>query len=575
MDEKNNLPGQSPEEQLDQLLARFLSEPDEDIPTQAAFSAEEPPAAASADNVPSEEAPPSAEVEAPPAASNDEIAAPELDEGWLGQILDTPEQPAEIGPDEQALAGAGLTHPEDLEFEQILQETLHESPAPEADGGTRPTGELPELSGEIPGNVAGQPSASDDFPVEESDAGGVAADAAVPPPERGPDGAPEPASTPRKARPPKKGAYGLFGIPHVVSTAIWLVLVVFIGAGLGRLIWACATDVLAFGREDQVVTITITAADDLDSIAQKLHTSGLIRYPGLFKLYGKLSDAMEDINTGTFQLNTLFDYHALVDAMSSNQRRVTTQVTIPEGYTCAQIFRLLEEKGVCTAAELADAAANAELGSYWFLEGVDRGTANCLEGYLFPDTYIFYLGHSATGVLGKFLDNFDRKFNDNMKAKLETLNATLSDKMRANGLSEDYIASHQMTVREIVIIASMIERETSGNEESYSISSVIYNRLTDPNAYPYLNIDAALVYITGHSVLTNEDKLIDSPYNTYLYKGLIPGAISNPGRSSLDAALDPKNTAYHYYALDPKTGKHRFFKTYQEHLDFLESLREN
>ena len=333
-------------------------------------------------------------------------------------------------------------------------------------------------------------------------------------------------------------------------------------------------EILDLCDESWVQELDVTE-DDLDSIADKLKATGLIQYRSLFKLYGQISDAMDSIRTGTFQLNTKFDYHALVDAMSSNQRRVTINVTIPEGYTVQQTFALLEHYGVSTVDALEEAAANGELGEYWFLEGIDRSVDNCLEGYLFPDTYTFYLDHNPVGVLQKFLDNFNKRFNDVMKLKLDTLNVTLSDMMRANGLPEDYIAQHQMTLRDVVIIASMIEKETASNPESYTISSVIYNRLTNPNGETagYLQLDATLVYINGGKTPSNADKLIDSPYNTYLYKGLPAGPISNPGSYSLDAALDPAQTAYYFYALDPSTGEHHFSKTLKEHEAFLESIR--
>ena len=380
---------------------------------------------------------------------------------------------------------------------------------------------------------------------------------------------------PKKRRPRNPKAYGFFGLPHIVTTLIWLGIVVFIGVGLGKFIWNCASDVLALGRPDSVVTITISEDDTLETVAQKLKTTGLIRYPSLFKLYGEISDAMDSIRTGTYELNTLYDYHALVDAMSSNQRRVVVNVTVPEGYTTAQIFRLLESYGVTTVAKMEDAVIHGELGEYWFLEGVERDSVNCLEGFLFPDTYTFYLDHDPVNVLQKFLNNFNKRFNEKMKIKLDTLNLNLSERMRANGLSEEYIAEHQLTVRDVVIIASMIEKETAANPESYLISSVIYNRLTNPKEYPYLNIDATLVYVLGHGNLTYEDLKYDSPYNTYLYPGLIPGAISNPGIYSLDAALDPTETAYYFYALNPATGEHHFSQTLKEHQDFLESIRGN
>ena len=158
---------------------------------------------------------------------------------------------------------------------------------------------------------------------------------------------------------------------------------------------------------------------------------------------------------------------------------------------------------------------------------------------------------------------------------MDTLNMTLSEMMRKNGLSEEYIAAHQLTVRDVVIIASMIEKETASNPESYNISSVIYNRLTNPDQFPMLQIDATLVYYTGRTEITAEDLVTDHPYNTYTRPGLIPGAISNPGAYSLDAALDPVESEFYFYALDPSTGTHHFSKTLKEHEDFLASIRKD
>jgi UPF0755 protein len=129
----------------------------------------------------------------------------------------------------------------------------------------------------------------------------------------------------------------------------------------------------------------------------------------------------------------------------------------------------------------------------------------------------------------------------------------------------------------------MIEKETANIPESFTISSVIYNRLNNSSEFPFLNIDATIVYaLGGKSDLTEEDLKIDSPYNTYTNKGLPPGPISNPSQNSIAAALDPEETLdengkrikYYYYALDPSTNEHHFSKTYKEHQAFLDSLKE-
>ncbi len=387
----------------------------------------------------------------------------------------------------------------------------------------------------------------------------------------------DPNTVKRKVRPKRKGGYGLFGLPHLASTAIWVGLVLLIGISLGRLLWLCAADILAFGREDRAVSITISETDDLDSITEKLHNAGLIEYPELFKLYAKLAQVEEKdkISVGTFELNTQYDYHALVGGMSATSSyRETIDVLIPEGYTCAQIFALLEEKGVCSAKAMEDYAMQSEFSSYWFLEDVPKGTKYCLEGFLYPDTYNFYTNDTPQRVFSKMLARFDEKFDDEMRAQLDELNNRLAAMYKRNGYNQEYADQHRITVREVVIIASIIEKETAHSGEIRNISSVIYNRLTNPGEYPYLNLDATLVYALGKTDLTSEDTKVDHPYNTYLYKGLPPGAISNPGEYNLKGALDPADTGYYFYALDPTTEirEHRFFKTYAEHQAFLKSL---
>ena len=360
-----------------------------------------------------------------------------------------------------------------------------------------------------------------------------------------------PEDSDRKVRPKRKNGYGLFGLPHLASVIIWISIIALIGVSLGHLLWICATDVLAFGREDKVTTITITNSDvgDIDAIADKLYNAGLIRYKQLFRFYASLSSADEKISAGTFELNTLFDYNALVKGMSaSSSYRETVKVTIPEGYTCAQIFALLEEKGVCTVAELKAYEVQSD---YWFLEGSNADAEYPLEGFLFPDTYNFYKGDSAQGVFRRFLARFDDIFTDELKT---------------------YVDSSKYSLYQIMTVASMIEKESAGSSENYDISSVIYNRLNNPSVYPTLDIDATIVYAQGgkSDVI---DKELDSPYNTYKYKGLPPSPISNPSLLSIQAALSPTDTDYYFYALDPSTGLHHFSKTYSEHQNFLNSLK--
>lgn len=383
---------------------------------------------------------------------------------------------------------------------------------------------------------------------------------------------PQPA---RKGRPKRRKGEGLLGIPNIFTTIVWLALVVVIGVTAGRMLWICAAEVLAFGREDKTVTVTIYETDDMDTIVEKLYAADLIHYKGLFRLYAQFAVDDGDIQPGMWDLNKVYDYHALVRGMNPGSTHSTVKVLIPEGYTCAQIFALLQEKKVCTVQDLETYVTSGELPEYWFTEDMPQERAvNCLEGFLFPDTYEFYQNDTPANVLGRMMANFDSKFDEAMRAQLSNLNDRMAAFMRANGKNDAYIKEHKMTLQGVVTLASMIEREMATEAEGFTISSVIYNRLYNWGNNPaYLNIDACIVYaLGGKNELTLEDLQIDSPYNTYTNIGLTPGPISNPGLSCLQAALYPANTNYYYYVLDPELHEHHFSRTLEEHNAFRATI---
>lgn len=345
-------------------------------------------------------------------------------------------------------------------------------------------------------------------------------------------------------------------MPLFVKIILYVVIVAVVSVGAGYAAWACATDVLAFGRSSDTIQVTVPENASLDAIADMLHENGLIQYPWLFKLYCKFTHSAGRMDAGTYELAYNYDYHALVSGMTeSGGTRTTVRVMLPEGATCAQIFALLEKNEVCTAEKLQESAANTHF-DYWFLEDIPYGETNRLEGFLFPDTYDFYVNDDPDRVLEKLLSNFNRKFSDDASAQLETLNTALAERWTAKGYDESYIEAHRMTIYDLVTVASMIEKETASAKESSTIASVIYNRLCDPANYPYLNVDATIVYALGgvDGALTYEDTQIDSPYNTYNRNGSARRTDLHPGLSSISAALNSADTSYYYYALDDSTG---------------------
>lgn len=339
----------------------------------------------------------------------------------------------------------------------------------------------------------------------------------------------------------------------VVGLALlYVVAVIGVSILLACAGWIAANDVLALNKPEKTATITITKEDGFDDVAQRLQEEGLIEYKLLFNLFAVVTDSKGKVVPGTYTLDTDMDYRALIAGMSmSSSTKAEVTVTIPEGYTVSQIFHLLEEKGVSTVEELTEVAANHDY-NFSFLKDIPLGDANRLEGFLYPDTYQFNTPHSALYAINKLLVNFDAKYTDDLRQK---------------------VADSGYTVQQILTIASLVEKETDGKDRA-RIASVIYNRLNNPTAgtVGYLQIDATLAYINGGKVPSEADKAIDSPYNTYKYKGLPPAPIANPGLASLRAALEPEKTGYFYYALGDDN-VHHFFKTYDEHQRFIASQK--
>lgn len=379
----------------------------------------------------------------------------------------------------------------------------------------------------------------------------------------------------QKGRPKRQSGYGLFGIPHIVSTLIWLALILAIGVSLGRTLWVCCADVMAFGKESKVVTITITEDDDIDSIAKKLGDADLVRYPSLFKFFADVTGKSDNIGVGTFTLNAHLDYNAMINAMYDfgPEQQVVT-LMFPEGYNCAQIFKLLEDNGVCSAAALEDYSMKGELQEYWFLEGVSRDSKYCLEGYLAPDTYKFYVGDSPRRVLEKFLDEFNERFTDLMKEDFEKIKQNYASRLQKKGYSSSYIEEHTLTIQDIVTLASIIQKETASDAECYDIASTFYNRLV---ANMQLGADATVYYAIGDyfwetKELTQKHLDFDSPYNTRKNRGIPPSPICNMGVHALYAALEPNDTGYYYFVFDTEKNAHRFAKTEAEHIKNLKEL---
>ena len=258
--------------------------------------------------------------------------------------------------------------------------------------------------------------------------------------------------------------------------------------------------------------IVIEKGTGLAEISGKLKKEGFIKNKYAFALYARSLGKSKKIKYGKYLFNEPVSVFSLISRLAKGEFGFKPiKVTITEGLTIKEI------------SELFGGFENFDKKE--FLEKTEK-----LEGYLFPDTYLFLPFAETEQIIGTMTDNFKKKAGD--------------------------------VGKDIVIMASLIEKEVPDSDDRKIVSGILWKRLELGMA---LQVDAVFPYITGKQKVLLEDLKIDSPYNTYLNKGLPPGPISNPGLDAIDAARNPKESPYLYY-LSGKDSKTHFAKTFSEHL---------
>lgn len=290
----------------------------------------------------------------------------------------------------------------------------------------------------------------------------------------------------------------------------------------------------------RTTSVVIPRMSSSEAIGLLLKEKGLVRSARAFSLYARLRGVDGKLKAGRYTLTTSQSLPELVDRLVKGGTEVKV-VTIPEGYTVNQIADLLEREGLVSRQEFLVAAA-AEDFPYPFIKNLPPGP-NRLEGYLFPDTYYLECNQTPKEIIEVMLSRFAQKIKE----------LDYNRKAEEAGL----------TLHQAVTIASMVEREAKVDEERPIIAGVIFNRLK--LGMP-LQVDATVQYALGthRAKLYYRDLGVNSPYNTYLFRGLPPGPIACPGEASLLAAVRPAPTDYLYYVARPD-GTHAFARTLEEH----------
>lgn len=295
---------------------------------------------------------------------------------------------------------------------------------------------------------------------------------------------------------------------------------------------------------DEDITIDIPEGSGSGVVSQLLEDSGIIKYPKIFKITSKLGGYDGNYMPGIITIHKEMSYKDILNALVLSERN-TVRVVIPEGYTIKQIAQTLSDEGICSIDDFY-AALDIDLYDYAFLNDIPE-RENQFEGYLFPATYEFAPGMDAQTIVNTMLESFDAMFIDEYYTRAKDVN---------------------MTIDEVVTMASIIERETNAETERAKVAGVFYNRL---NSGMKLESCATVQYILGENkpVLSIADTQIDSPYNTYKNTGLPIGPIASPGADCIKAALYPKKTDALYFVLG-SNGEHIFSETYDEHVKAME-----
>lgn len=274
-------------------------------------------------------------------------------------------------------------------------------------------------------------------------------------------------------------------------------------------------------KDKNTQVFVIAKGESVKSIGEKLKEKKIINDALVFTLYVRLNNFEKNIQAGSYKISPSMDIEQLMKSFKSGSEDIW--ITIPEGFRATEVAEVLEDIPTYNDS--------------WVKELEDQ------EGYLFPDTYLVAKDAEISSIISMLKNTFNKK--------IESIGMSPNDNKLNN----------------IVIIASLIEREALKDNEKPMISSVIHNRLDDGMA---LDIDATLQYIKGKtgdkwwSVPTASDKALNSLYNTYKYAGLPPGPISNPGIEAIKAAANPANSDYYFYIHD-NDGNVHFAETLSEH----------
>lgn len=317
------------------------------------------------------------------------------------------------------------------------------------------------------------------------------------------------------------------------------------------------------GDDPTPVTFVVQPGETAAQVAARLEEEGLVVNGEVFRRFMTYQGLDRSLEAGTYRLQATMTMHDIAQALQHGSADTVT-VTIPEGWRMEQVAWLLEQQGLVRADDFLAHARTAQYDYPWL---ADRPPGATLEGFLFPDTYELPVETSPAAIIDLMLSNFDAKAAPGITTRLA-----------GRQLFEVQTGQYRpMTLYDVIILASIVEREAVVPDERPIIASVYYNRLDPAHVEETalrLSADPTVQYAKGYDpqtgnwwnpMLPGEGQTLDSPYNTFKVQGLPPGPICSPGLASILAVLNPARTDYLYFHAIGD-GSHVFASTLEEHL---------
>ncbi len=318
--------------------------------------------------------------------------------------------------------------------------------------------------------------------------------------------------------------------------AFYKIVIVLIALLLAIHWTSCINDILGFARSDKEKVVVVEEGDTTNKLIGKFDRAGLIKHSTVCKLFIAMTSDIRNDNEkylkGEFTLTPDMGIEKMLSTCTATQKRDTVEITFPEGFTIEQIAEKLEESKVCGKSDFLK-ATNVATYSFDFVKEIQNGDQryHLLEGYMYPDTYEFYVGEDASSVVSKLLNNFNTKWSASYASRARELNMSMDD---------------------VITLASIVQKEDSNPDNMAVIASVFYNRLNS-SAYPSLQSDATNYYVNTYikpATSSGEYNLYRNRYSTYVCKGLPVGPICSPGDDAIKSVLWPSSTNYYFFAHD-------------------------